>query len=79
MRRSKEGSQVSETSEYAQERYRERVAQGLILARLERAREAGQRPPDARRAGRVRRALARMLVALALVLAAPEQRDQVSA
>ena len=57
--------------EYAQERYRERVAQGLVLARLERAREAERQGVGARRIGRVREAAAKHLRALAARLAAP--------
>jgi hypothetical protein len=59
-----------ETMEYAQDRYREQVAQGLVYARLERVRAAEQRVPDARRAGRVRRAVAKGLNALGRRLAA---------
>lgn len=58
-----------ETMEYAQERYRERVAQGLVLARLERAREAEHQVMGARRTGRVREAAAKYLRALAARLA----------
>jgi hypothetical protein len=54
-----------ETMEYAQERYRERVAQGLVLARLERAREAEHQGAGVRRTGRVREAAAKHLRALA--------------
>jgi hypothetical protein len=61
--------------EYAQERYREQVAQGLVLARLERAREAEQRATDASHAGQVRRAIAKVLVTLANALSPSAQRE----
>ena len=58
-----------ETMEYAQERYREQVARGLVYARLERVRAAEQRASGARRAGRMRRAVAQWLIALGTRLA----------